>query len=168
MAHGDNSKAKLADVFTKRIDELKKAADTQADQFRKFDVLRKWHTPDSLKTANLYDTPGMSSPAWDRNEINQIYSNEVLGGPGKNGGCTGGAVAMKLQCDFLAAEERAWRLRHINLARAACMAHGRLKKHGDSEYSIFEQLKKMIDAYIQAGASEGGGGGAGIGGGDIA
>lgn len=154
MAHGDASKAKLAKKFTERVDELIESSNTQADQFRKFDVFRKWHTPKALENANLYDTPGMSSPTWDRNEINQIYSNDVLGGSGKKGGTTGGAIAMKLQCDFLAAEERAWRLRHVNLVRAACLAHGRIKKHGDKEFSVFEQLKNLVDSYIQASASE--------------
>jgi hypothetical protein len=153
MAHGKADKAKLTDKFIKRIDELKEMANTQADQFRKFDAFRKWHTPEDLKDANLYDTPGMSSPTWDRNEINQIYSNDVLAGPGK-GGTTGGQIAMKLQCDFLAAEERAWRLRHINLVRAACLSHGRIKRHGNSKMSVFEQLKNLIDTYIQASASE--------------
>lgn len=153
MAHGDTNKAKLTAVFEKRINELEASARSQAQQFRYFNVYRKWHTPNELSNANLYDTPGMSSPTWDRNEINQIYSNDVLLGPGKDGGTTSGTTAMKLQCDFLAAEERAWRLRHINLVRAACLAHGRIYGHGSRGPSIFSTLKNMIEEYIQAGAS---------------
>lgn len=160
MAHGTTSKARLTSVFTQRIQDLERAAESMAKQFRKFDEFRKWHTPDALKEANLYDTPGMSSPTWDRNEINQTYSNDVLGGSGKDGGCTSGQVVMKLQCDFLAAEERAWRARHVNPVRAACLAHGRLYAHsGAKGTSVFSVLKNMLDKYLEAGATEAKGGG---------
>lgn len=158
MAHGDASKAKLTAVFEKRINELEAAARTQAEQFRTFNTWRKWHTPTELNNANLYDTPGMSSPTWDRNEINQIYSNDVMGGSADKGGCSGGAIAMTLQCDFLAAEERAWRARHMSPVRAACHAHGRIKAHGISGKSNFSVLKKLIDSYILASTSDGRGG----------
>lgn len=156
MAHGTSGKARLAEVFKKRITDLEVAAKSQADQFRFFNSYRLWSTPPDLKKANLYDTPGMSSPSWDRNEINQIYA-DVLSGSGKDGGCGGGQIAMKLQCDFLAAEERAWRMRHINPVRAACLAHGRLSGHGTKNPTIFSTLKKAVEDYIQA--SDGGGGG---------
>jgi hypothetical protein len=154
MAHGDSSKAKVTDVFKKRLNELRDSAGTQARQFRYFTTYREWCTPKDLKNANLYDTPGMHSPTWNRNEINQIYSQEVVAAPGENG-CSGGTVAMKLQCDFLAAEERAWRLRHVNLVRAQAAAHGRLKGHGTPEVSIFDKLLEAVESWIQSSAATG-------------
>lgn len=155
MAHGDSSKAKVTDVFKKRINELRDMAATQSRQWRYWEVYRKWHTPDDLKEANLYDTPGMHSPTWNRNEINEIYSNQVCAGPGKEGGCNSGYVAMKLQCDFLAVEERAWRLRHVNLVRAQAAAHGRLKGHGTPALSVFDVLLSAVEKWVQSGAATG-------------
>jgi hypothetical protein len=153
MAHGDAGKAKVTDVFRKRLEELREKAATQARQFRYFYSYREWSTPKDLKDANLYDTPGMHSPTWNRNEINQIYSNSVQAGPGKEGGCNSGLIAMKLQCDFLAAEERAWRLRHVNLVRAQAAAHGRLKGQGTPEVSVFDVLLTAVENWIQSGTA---------------
>ncbi len=155
MAHGDSGKAKVTDVFKKRINELRESASTQAQQWRYWQVYRKWATPEDLKDANLYDTPGMHSPSWNRNEINEIYSNAVSAGPGKEGGTGSGYIAMKLQCDFLAAEERAWRLRHANLVRVQAAAHGRLKGHGTAKVSVFDVLLDTVDKWIQSGAATG-------------
>lgn len=140
MAHGDPSKAKIEDKFNKRIDELEKIAREQAQSFRKQDSRRPTHTPEDLKNANLWDVPGLHEPTWNRNKINEIYA-ELLAGYGTKGGCVGGLAEMKMQCDFLAAEERAFRLRHASMVRAACVAHGRLDGHGIAGKSIFSRIR---------------------------
>lgn len=151
MAHGDASKARVAGVFSTRVNELRDKAAQQSRQFKSFYTWREWSTPNALKEANLYDTPGMHSPTWNRNEINEIYSTQVMGGPGETGGCGSGSIAMKLQCDFLASEERAWRLRHVNPVRAACAAHGRMRGHGLPAVSPFDVLLTAVEKWIAAG-----------------
>lgn len=141
-------KGEITPVFSDRIKELEEIAKKQAESFRYQLQFRPWHTPESLKNANLYDTPGMHSPAWNRNKINEIYSTKVFT---QDGGTSGDIIAMKLQCDFLAAEERAWRMRHASIVRCACVAHGRLHGHGSRNPSIFKALREMVDSYIQAG-----------------
>lgn len=140
MAHGEPGKSRIEEKFNKRIDELEKIAREQAQSFRRQDSKRPTHTPEDLKEANLWDVPGLHEPTWNRNKINEIYA-ELIADYGKNGGCVGGLAQMKMQCDFLAVEERAFRLRHASMVRAACVAHGRLDGHGLQNQSIFSRIR---------------------------
>jgi len=143
MAHGDPGKSKVAANFKKRIEELTEKAKKQSDSFRYFNDRRDWHTPEDMKDANLLDIPGLHEPAWNRNEINQVYA-DVVSQPGKDGGTSGGLVQMKTQCDFMAVEERGWRLRHASLVRSACMAHGRMNLHSHETRSAFVRLMNVV------------------------
>ena len=144
MAHGDPSKSKTTEVFNKRIDELEEIAQKQSQSFRNSAKSRPANIPSGLKTANLGDVPTLHEPAWNRNEINQIYA-ELVADVGKKGGTVGGLVQMKMQCDFLAVEERAFRLRHASMIRAACVSHGRLDGHSQKQASVFSQLRNTVN-----------------------
>lgn len=143
MAHGDPGKAKLDSKFDERITELEETARGQADNFRRQNTPRPPHTPKDLKEANLWDVPGMHEPTWNRNKINETYAELVANG-GAESGTAGGLAQMKIQCDFLAAEERAFRLRHASMVRAACVAHGRLDGHGKAGLSMFSRIRNLV------------------------
>jgi hypothetical protein len=142
MAHGDVSKSKITEKFNKRIDELIEKARDHSDSFRRFNERRNWHTPAGLKDANLLQIPGLHAPDWDRNEINEIYS-QLVESAGKEGGSDSGLMQMKIQNDFMAVEERAWRLRHASLVRCACVAHGRLNLHGILDRSAIARTRNL-------------------------
>lgn len=154
MAHG-TPKGNVSGVYSKRVDDLTNKADRISKAFRTFDQLRPWHTPDELKDKDLLLVPGLHNPSWSRDEPNITYSENVLAGPNKSGGTTADLIAMKLQIDFLAEEERAWRTRHMSLIRAACLAHGRLDGHSKPEEArgVFTRARKAIKDYIAAGAA---------------
>ena len=131
------SKGQLDSKFVARINQLEDAAKQMTLSFSTMDGARPWHTPDELKTKELLDVPGLHEPSWNRNEINRIYSSEVLAGPGKKGGTTGDLIAMKWQADFMATEERAFRTRHASFARCISFMHGRLDGHSKAKVSVF-------------------------------
>jgi len=151
MPHG-TSKGKIDDVFKKRIEALEEAARSAADSFKKNysdDNYRKWSTPKEVK--DLMHVPSLHMPAWDRYKINELYSAEILNGSPENGGTCADLVAMKAQNDFLAAEERAFRLRHASYARCAALMHGRLDGQGLKDKSTFSFVKTSIEHIIRQG-----------------
>lgn len=155
MASG-TSKGKIDPVFEKRITALEESAYSTADSFKKsYTTYRKWAIPEGV--SNLWHVPSMHMPTWDRNGINQLYSAEILNGDPKTGGTCADLVAMKIQNDFLAAEERAFRLRHASYTRCAAMAHGRFDGHGKKDESLFTFIKTSIEEIIKAGGGSGGG-----------
>jgi len=149
-------KGQVDGKFQARIDQLEERAKKMAEVFKNYMTdWRPWHTPDEIKTKELLDVPGMSFPSWDRNNINQIYSDSVLAGPEKQGGTTGDLIAMKWQADFMAVEERAWRTRHASYARCMSFMHGRLNGHGKAKVSVFSFFKDNVQTHIDAGAAGG-------------
>jgi hypothetical protein len=154
MAHGVK-KGIVGEVFKARIDDLETKARQQSAQFRKQDTPRPWHTPENMKTADLLDVPNLHEPAWNRDELNQNYSQDVLTQDSASRGTQGDIIAMKIQIDFMAEEERAWRLRHATPVRCACVAHGRLAGHGIAEHGIFSRVQKTADRYLVVGGFTG-------------
>ena len=148
------SKGQLDSKFVARINQLEDAAKQMTLSFSTMDGARPWHTPDELKTKELLDVPGLHEPSWNRNEINRIYSSEVLAGPGKKGGTTGDLIAMKWQADFMATEERAFRTRHASFARCISFMHGRLDGHSKAKVSVFSFLKDGVNTYIKSGRAK--------------
>jgi len=145
------TKGQVDGKFEARVNQLESRAGQMSTSFRYQGDARDWHTPDELKDKELLDVPNLHEPSWNRDNINQIYSMSVLSGPGKEGGTTGDLVAMKWQADFMATEERGWRLRHASLIRCACFMHGRLDGHSLAKKSVFSFLKDGVQSHINAG-----------------
>ena len=154
MAHGVK-KGKVDDKFTARIDELETKAREQSEQFRKQDTPRPWHTPESMKDVDLLDVPNLHEPAWNRDNLNKVYSMDVVSDTVGDSGTQGDIIAMKTQIDFMAEEERAWRLRHATPVRCAAVAHGRLAGHGLANAGVFSMLSKAVDNYMLRGGFTG-------------
>lgn len=154
MAHG-KPKGRLEDKFKARITELEKKAQQQSDQFKSQSGLRPWHTPEDMKTKDLLDVPNLHEPVWNRDALNRLYSDEVVAVEQKNSGVVGDLIACKRQIDFMAVEERAWRLRHASSTRCAAMAHGRLDGHGKTNEGVFSMIKNDIENRLNEGAVSG-------------
>lgn len=152
MAHG-TSKGVVDGKFQARVNDLEKKAKKSAEQFKNYGTFREWHMPEEIKEP--LDVPKLHDPVWDRNNINQKYSVDILAGPGQEGGTVGDLIAMKWQADFMTTEERAFRTRHASLVRCASMAHGRLNGHGESGKSVFSFLKDAVQTHIDAGSRTG-------------
>lgn len=150
MGHG-TKKANIVSVFDKRVTELEQRARLWSLAFRYNDGFFKWFVPDGLKEP--LDVPSLHVPAWERNEINQKYSVDVMGDP-ESPGTIGDIYCLKLQADFLAVEERAFRTRHASLPRASSIAHGRLSGHGAG--SVFSQVRDSAEAAANKGAEHSG------------
>ena len=148
MAHG-TKKGKVDSQFENRVKDLEEKAKSMAEQFRYCNSYRLWHIPKN--TGDLLDVPALHQPAWERNKINELYSETILGGAGKDGGTCGDLIAMKWQADFMATEERAFRTRHASYARCAALMHGRMKGHGTEKKGIFSFLKAAVQSSIDMG-----------------
>ncbi len=70
--------------------------------------------------------PSTIAKLFDRSDANQSYQDAL-----HQGGAMGQASAAKVQIDHLARHERAFRLRHTQLIRAALHAAARRKGHGN-------------------------------------
>lgn len=153
MAHPDSSKIKSPDGrFIARIEDLEKKARKMADHFRDHGTYREWHVPPEFN--DPLDVPSLHVPAWDRNNLNKVYSQDVLGRSGDKAGSDGDKIASKWQIDFMAVEERAFRTRHASLIRCASLAHGRLDGHGKIGVGIFTFLKQGVQTTLDFGAKK--------------
>jgi hypothetical protein len=150
MAHGQ-PKGVVDAAFEERIKDLEAYARNCAEQFKTWEDPRPWAVPEQLKDRDLLDVPSLHEPCWNRNNINELYSEQVLSDYGAESGTVGDLIAMKWQADFMAVEERAFRLRHASLPRCAAVAHGRMDGHGITEHGIFSNLRRAVQAYIDAG-----------------
>ena len=121
-----STKASVSTVFTQRLRELQQNADDMQKAFQG-EGQRTWQVPTELETS-LLDIAKLHDPAFDREEINNEYQNAT--NDPTNAGTTGDVIALKLQIDYNAMEERAFRHRHMSLCRAMCAGHGRRRGQG--------------------------------------
>lgn len=154
MAHG-KPKGQVDEKFQQRIDDLERQARMAADQYKSNQTYRPWARPPGYETRDMSDVPGLHMPAWDRDNINRLYSETILGQPGYESGTTGDLIAMKWQADFMAVEERAFRTRHASRARCMAHMHGRLDGHGTKGKSVFSFLRDGVENMIKLGGSHG-------------
>jgi len=141
MGHG-TPKSVLVDTFKARLADLEQKALAQSEHFRTHGSARPWHTPDTMANSDLLDVPMLHEPAWNRDEANRIYSQDVLS---EKPGTQGDVISLKRQIDFMAVEERAWRVRHATFARCAAHAAGRLNGHGQPNAGIFTMVRNAAD-----------------------
>lgn len=146
MGHPNSGQGSIAGVFSSRITDLEQKAQKIADAFRNSSYA-EWHVPDDVQ--DPLDVPGLDK-AWARNSISQQY-DKIVGTQGEGSGSVGAAQALKLQADFLAVEERAFRTRHASFVRCAAMAHGRLDGHGKQGRGVFSFIKDGLQTQIDFG-----------------
>lgn len=154
MAHG-TPRGKVDDTFQQRIADLETQAREQSEQFRQNSGTRPWHVPTSMATKSLLDVPNLHVPAWDRDALNRNYSTEILSLTPSAVGTGGDLAGVKKQIDFMAVEERAWRLRHASLPRCAALMHGRLAMHGISNAGVFSIVRNVVQNHLLDGQNPG-------------
>ena len=141
-------KAEVHEVFANRLTELRDAAAKAVNSFQGKDH-RVWNVPTGLSTA-LLDIANLHLPAFDRTPINEQYVE--LTAKTETAGTTGDIISLKLQVDYNAAEERAFRTRHMTMSRAFCMGHGR--RYGQAYGNLWNAqrgVEGVIAAYQAAG-----------------
>jgi hypothetical protein len=141
------TKAKIHTAFSKRITELRAGTAAQAKSFRA-GLPRPYLRPSSLDERDLLDVPGLHDDAWDRNEININYDEATQSS--QTPGTVGDTASLKLQMDYNATEERAFRARHASQIR--CMTHmqGRLQGHS-MESGVLDRVQTAATDFIKAG-----------------
>jgi hypothetical protein len=118
--------AKIDPVFQNRLTELTDNANQQA-QSALTGSIRPWQVPSKL-TTSLLDIPNLHTPAFDRSNLNASYVQVT--GDTTTGGVVADCMALKMQIDYNAVEERAFRLRHATACRCRAIAFGRRNGHG--------------------------------------
>ena len=157
MGHPNSGKGRIDTTFEQRVQDLEQKAQKISSSFKN-QSYSEWHIPEQVQ--DPLDVPGLDK-AWTRNSVNQEYER-IVGTQADGAGAVGAAQAMKIQADFLAVEERAFRTRHASFVRCAAMAHGRLNGHSKSGKGVFSFLKQGLQSQIDLGNNLGGGGGGGF------
>lgn len=143
------TKAKPHDVFTKRIKELTSDAQAQADALIAGGG-RPYTRDSSLDGRDLLHVPSLHDSGYDRNQINTNYDEVTQ--TAKDPGTAGDAASLKLQGNYNATEERAFRALHATIVRCTVHAHARLRGHGNS-IGVFGRVESEAVNLIKAGGS---------------
>lgn len=141
-------KAKIHSVFSRRITELRDGVQAQADAFTQGGVWQPL-VPAELVGRDLLDVPGLHDSAWDRNQINVNYDEVTQSS--QDPGTAGDAASLKLQMDYNATEERAFRARHASKIRCLTHMHGRLNGHA-KKAGVLDRVQTVATDLIKAGA----------------
>lgn len=136
----------LDEVFLLNTLNLKTTAEGIADSLLN-EGQRPWQTPPDWSGDPL-DVEGMAD-GFDRSEAGEVYGEALQ----SEEGSAGDAASMKLQSDYLATRERAYRLRHATPIRCALMAASRRAGHGDAGAGVFARVESFAQDLIVAGAS---------------
>lgn len=142
------TQAVIHPVFQNRLTELKARALANYNAFRNLS-LREWDLPTELLT-DLFDIESLHKPAHDRTTINTNY--ETLVRSLVDPGTTGDGISLAYQADYLAAEERALRVRHTNLCRSA--AHAAARRFGQANGRVFDAVREQAEKMIQVGGGQ--------------
>ncbi len=138
-------------------------------------VQRKWQLPDpGLWDKDLFNLTGANgiNKAYDRTCPNRLYRRALLKGPVEpdcqGGGASSGegrvsdCIASKIQIDYVAIQERAFRFRHMTPVR--CAIHALTRRRGHSELNdidagagvggIFTGMVKYVNNIILSGYND--------------
>lgn len=112
---------------------------------------RTWHVPDGNGLAwqgDPQDLAGLSH-AFDRSEEAATYAASL----GTTEGSVGDAMALKVQHDYLALQERAYRARHMSPIRGVMHAAARRVGHATDSYGAFDRVTQFAADLLVAGAA---------------
>lgn len=135
----------LEQIFTQQVEQLGHQAEQIWLDYIGTDQ-SEWQMPPRTDEMDWegdpLDLPRLQE-AFNRDEANQAY--ELLLADKENPGTTGQAAAIKLQIDYVATLERAFRTRHSTYCRAA--AHAAARQRGQGDYSGL--FRRHTLAYVQ-------------------
>lgn len=111
---------------------------------------RAWQGLENLET-DTRDVPGLKAP-FEREDINTgyegVYSNRAAPGT------VGEAMAAKVQVDYLASAERAFRLRHCSVLRAELHASSRRAGHGRPDGVLADGVLRYVTDLLRSGQAK--------------
>lgn len=142
-----STKGRVHDKYSQRLDDLKGQAKEQYDSFTG-DGPRPWQHPTGF-TGSTLAIKELGTNEYDREEINTNFE-ECLQKP-EAAGTVGDVIALTLQVDHLAAQERAYRHRHATLVR--CMAHAMGRRCGQGNGPLFGRVRKEVEDFVKAGGA---------------
>lgn len=124
------TKAQVHGIFTKAVQALQRQARDISEAAKSPSQTRPWQVPPASAWDGDLTAVDQLEKAFDRAEIEENHA-EVIGDL-ESPGTAGDVISLKLQNDYVAAMERAFRARHATPVR--CMAHaaGRRAGHGHS------------------------------------
>jgi hypothetical protein len=112
---------------------------------------RSWHVPNT--NGGLWDGDphnlGGIAQAFDRAQAATLYAAALLTADGSGGD----VMALKLQHDYVAMQERAYRLRHLSPIRAVVHAGARRKGHSTDVVGPIDRVTAFIADLLVAGAA---------------
>lgn len=103
-------------------------------------------------TGNPLDIVSIND-AFDREELNALYGI-AIGDPAQ-GGTVADCAAAKLQIDYTAVMERAFRTRHMTYSRAVAHASGRRRAQGADTGIFTGSVLPYVQGIIEAGSDTG-------------
>lgn len=114
-----------SEIYTQYSDQI---ASLQAEALSQYQGnigigQRKWRLPEGW-TGNPFDIEGISAP-FDREELSEAYQTTITGD-----GTVSDSINIKIQSDYLAAQERAFRARYASPIR--CSMHSANRRSGHS------------------------------------
>ena len=157
------SKANIGDRFTKQLDAIVETGKSVADSLtgkdrrlnHKIDK-GKWNDDSSLTrqqqidkgdwSGDLNDLEGMSA-AFSREEHTEDVTNAIS--DPANSGVVGDLMVSSLQGDYLAAQERAFRSRHLSPVRRRLHAAARRAGHGDDRGLFKRGVLGFIESILR-------------------
>lgn len=139
-------KATVDAVFRKRLEQLRATAQAQA-QAVTGDGARPWQIPEG--TGDLLNIGNLHKPGFDREQLNTAYSECMQ--DVNDMGTVGDVVALKQQIDYVAMEERAFRLRHATSCR--CQIHAAGRRHGQGVSRTFTNIEQQVSDTIARGGA---------------
>jgi hypothetical protein len=143
-----NKKGKVWDVFKERLTQLKAAADKCA-KGHKFEDQRTWYIPTDLSAEDLFKIANLHEPSFDREKINTNFVECVQ--DIDDLGTVGDIISLTTQCDYNAAEERAFRLRHASPVRL--IGHSAARQNGRAVGPGLDRIEEDAANAIAAGAA---------------
>lgn len=140
---------RLYERFLAQQEAVREYAEASSLASQGMDV-RQWYVPD-LGTGWDGDPFNMAgvAQAFSRAEIAESYQGFFFDAYGTAGDC----IAAKVQSDYLACQERAYRLRHLTPVRAAAHACARQRGHSNGSVGVFARVTSHIQDVLVAGST---------------
>jgi hypothetical protein len=135
------------DTFAAKLEDLAASAVNAGDAALNED-LRQWiFADDDAWDGDPLDVADISN-LFDRSNLGEMYSEAFT----SDDGSAGDAEAAKIQSDYLASMERAFRLRHRTPISRAMNAASRKYGQGDDSVGLFARTSSYIEDVLAAGA----------------
>jgi len=139
--------SRLHSVFTNLI-SLFRSTNKQNSTAQQGQGQRTWQIPTDL-TTDIRNVPQLHKPSFDRTEINTNYTE--IHKPDNLTAGVGDAGSLKVQLDYVAIAERAFRSRHASHIR--CLTHTAARYAGHSnEAGVFMAVQNYAQDLSKAGS----------------